>query len=131
MNTGIQTRNLYRFEDVYFLRTNIVVQRSIKDLQKKMKRIWKEYKNSDLPILFKSEGVLYCGKWLSYNLENEIHLAPGQRDYLTLVHEICHAMGHDNHDKKFVDLEFDILEEFFNIDRGELELAAGLFGVDR
>jgi len=131
MNTGIQTRNLYRFEDIYFLRTNIVVQRSIKDLQKKMKRIWKEYKNSDLPILFKSKGTLYCGKWLSYNLENEIHLAPGQRDYLTLVHEMCHAMGHDNHDKKFVDLEFDILEEFFNIDRGELELAAGLFGVHR
>ena len=131
MNTGIQTRNLYRFEDVYFLKTTIVVQRSIAVLQKKMKQIWKEYKDSDFPILFESKGILYCGKWLSYNLENEIHLAPGQRDYLTLVHEICHALGHDNHDKKFVDLEFDILEEFFNIDRGELELAAGLFGVDR
>ena len=131
MNIGIQTRNLYRFEGVCFLRTNIVVQRSIKDLQMKMKQIWKKYKKSDFPILFHSKGTLYCGKWMSYNMENEIHLAPGQRDYLTLVHEICHAMGHDNHDKKFVDLEFDILEEFFNIDRGELELAAGLFGVDR
>lgn len=131
MNIGIQTRNLYRFEDVCFLRTNIVVQRSIKDLQMKMKQIWKKYKKSNFPILFHSKGTLYGGKWMSYNMENEIHLAPGQRDYLTLVHEICHALGHDNHDKKFVDLEFDILEEFFNIERGELELAAGLFGVDR
>jgi hypothetical protein len=103
----------------------------MKDLQKKMEYIWKQYKDSDFPILFKSKGVLYCGKWLSYNLENEIHLAPGQRNYLTLVHEMCHAMGRDYHDRNFVDLEFDILERFFNIDRGELELAAGLFGVDR
>jgi hypothetical protein len=103
----------------------------MKDLQKKMEYICKEYKDSDFPILFESKGVLYCGKWLSYNLENEIHLAPGQRNYLTLVHEMCHAMGRDYHDRNFVDLEFDILERFFNIDRGELELAAGLFGVDR
>ena len=68
---------------------------------------------------------------MSYNMENEIHLAPGERDYLTLTHEMCHAMGHDYHGKKFVDLEFDILERIFNIDRGELELAEGLFGVDR
>ena len=131
MDSGIQTRNLYRFENVYFLGMDIVVQRSMKDLQKKMKRIWKEYKDSDFPILFESEGTLYCGKWMSYNMENEIHLAPGERDYLTLVHEMCHAMGRDYHGKNFVDLEFDILERIFNIDRGELELAAGLFGVDR
>ena len=131
MNTGIQTRNLYRFEDVYFLGMDIVVERPMKDLQKKMEQIWKQYKDSDFPILFENKGVFYCGKWLSYNLENEIHLAPGQRNYLTLVHEMCHAMGRDYHDKNFVDLEFDILERFFNIDRGELELAAGLFGVDR
>ena len=131
MNTGIQTRNLYRFEDVYFLGMDVIVQRPMKDLQKKMEQIWKQYKDSDFPILFESKGVFYCGKWLSYNLENEIHLAPGQRNYLTLVHEMCHAMGRDYHDRNFVDLEFDILERFFNIDRGELELAAGLFGVDR
>ena len=131
MNTGIQTRNLYRFEDVYFLGMDVILQRPMKDLQKKMEQIWKKYKDSDFPILFASKGVFYCGKWLSYNLENEIHLAPGQRNYLTLVHEMCHAMGRDYHDKNFVDLEFDILERFFNIDRGELELAAGLFGVDR
>lgn len=131
MESGIQTRNLYRFENVYFLGMDVVVQRSMKDLQKKMEQIWKEYKDSDFPILFESKGTLYCGKWMSYNIENEIHLAPGERDYLTLTHEMCHAMGHDYHDKKFVDLEFDILERIFNIDRGELELAAGLFGVDR
>jgi len=131
MDSGIQTRNLYRFENVYFLGMDIVVQRSMKDLQKKMEQIWKEYKDSDFPILFESEGTLYCGKWMSYNMENEIHLAPGERDYLTLVHEMCHAMGRDYHCKNFVDLEFDILERIFNIDRGELELAAGLFGVDR
>ena len=131
MDIGIQTRNLYRFENVYFLGMDIVVQRSMKDLQKKMEQIWKEYKDSDFPILFESEGTLYCGKWMSYNMENEIHLAPGERDYLTLVHEMCHAMGRDYHGKNFVDLEFDILERIFNIDRGELELAAGLFGVDR
>ena len=131
MDSGIQTRNLYRFENVYFLGMDIVVQRSMKDLQKKMEQIWKEYKDSDFPILFESEGTLYCGKWMSYNMENEIHLAPGERDYLTLVHEMCHAMGRDYHGKNFVDLEFDILERIFNIDRGELELAAGLFGVDR
>ena len=131
MDSGIQTRNLYRFENVYFLGMDIVVQRSMKHLQKKMEQIWKEYKDSDFPILFESEGTLYCGKWMSYNMENEIHLAPGERDYLTLVHEMCHAMGRDYHGKNFVDLEFDILERIFNIDRGELELAAGLFGVDR
>ena len=131
MESGIQTRNLYRFENVYFLGMDVVVQRSMKDLQKKMEQIWKEYKDSDFPILFESKGTLYCGKWMSYNMENEIHLAPCERDYLTLTHEICHAMGRDYHDKKFVDLEFDILERIFNIDRGELELAAGLFGVDR
>ena len=131
MNIVIQTRNLYRFENVYFLGMDIVVQRSMKDLQKKMEQIWKKYKDSDFPILFESEGTLYCGKWMSYNMENEIHLAPGERDYLTLVHEMCHAMGRDYHGKNFVDLEFDILERIFNIDRGELELAAGLFGVDR
>ena len=96
-----------------------------------MEQIWKEYKDLDFPILFKSKGTLYGRKWMSYNIGNEIHLAPGQRDYLTLVHELCHVFGHTNHDKNFVDLEFDILERFFNIDRGELELAAGLFGVDR
>jgi len=131
MDIVIQTRNLYRFENVYFLETDVVVQRSIKVLQKKMEQIWKEYKDSDFPILFESKGTLHCGKWMSYSIENEIHLAPGQRDYLTLVHEMCHAMGKGYHNKNFVDLEFDILERFFNIDRGELELAAGLFGVDR
>lgn len=126
MNEAVKTRNLYRFEDIYFKSTPVTKLRSMAELRSMAKRLMK-----NPPKIIASKGIKYNGRYLSYQLEDEIHLVRNQREYLTLVHELVHAMGYDYHDRKFVDCYFDILESEFGLHRGELELAAGLYGVER
>lgn len=129
---AIKTRNLYRFEEIYFKGTYLSRSLSMKKLRELTKTIWDKFgKNKEIPKLVADRGVLYGGRYLSYNQFNNIHLIRNQRDIITLVHELTHALGFDYHNKKFVDLEFNILEQIFKMDRGRLELTAGLFGVER
>ena len=41
-----------------------------------------------------------------------LELAPTQRDILTLVHELVHAIGYDDHDKNFARKELVLLEKY-------------------
>ena len=143
MDIAVATRNLYRFEEkIYahsdnFQQAGVTTLRSMKQLRLALDFIWSKYGGFDngrdfpKPILIASPGEWYGGRYLSYSIHGEIHLVRNQRNYLTLVHELSHALGNDYHDRTFVDLEFDILEDVFNVDRGELEMAAGLCGVAR
>lgn len=130
MNNAIATRNLYRFEEIYFLDHSVCKQRTLREIKSAAKRVWQK-RRGKMPKIYFGLGTKYNGRYLSYQQGDEIHLAEGQRDYLTLTHELVHAMGYDYHDKKFVDVYFDLLEKIFHMHRGELELAAGLYGVDR
>ncbi len=132
MNDSIKTRNLYRFEEVYFKNTTFSQSLSMNILRKQAFRVWKMFgENKKFPKIIAGRGVFYNGRYLSYSLENNICLARNQRNIITLVHELTHALGFDFHDKKFVTVEFNILEKVFKKNRGELELTAGLFGVER
>lgn len=132
MNTAVKTRHLYNFEQAHFRGTRFVKSIPMKNLRKMTKRIWNAFgKNKELPKIIASKGTLYGGRYLSYNQFNDIHLIRNQRNVITLVHEITHALGFDDHNKRFVDMEFNILEQIFGAHRGELELTAELFGVDR
>ena len=132
MNNCVKTRNLYNFEEIYFRKTRLSKNLSMGSLRKYAKRVWNVFgKNKQFPKIISSRGDLYCGRYMSYYFKNDICLARNQRDIITLVHELTHALGFDNHGKLFVDMEFKILEEIFNMNRGEIELAAGLLGVER
>ncbi len=132
MNDGIKTRNLYNFEDVYFKNTFFSRDLSMNILRKQAFRVWKIFgKNKEFPKIVADRGTFYNGRYLSYSQGNDIRLARNQRNIITLMHEITHALGFEFHNKKFVDMEFSILEHMFKKNRGELELTAGLFGVER
>ena len=131
MNTTVKTRHLYGFEEVYFKGTRFSKSLSMNKLRKLTKKIWNTFgHNKKMPELVADSGVFYGGRFISY-FETNIHLARNQRNVITLVHEITHALGFNDHDKRFVDMEFNILEQIFGAHRGELELTAELFGVDR
>ena len=130
MNQAYQTRNIYKFEQKAFKFHEFGDMRSINELRKIAKKIWNHSnrrKNRELEIVC-GKGSKYNGRYLSYCQElsrskTRIVLARNQRDIVTLIHEIVHAQGYDNHCKRFVKKVLFYLE-FMGYDKSELRSLA-------
>ncbi len=110
----VNTRKLYRLETTLYRRRafrGITQQRNLPMLRRLAKFIWKKERRSlnTIPTIRFGKGTLHCGKRYSWCDGKTIELAPGQRDILTLIHELVHAMGYDFHDKYFVDRQRKLL----------------------
>ena len=106
---AIQTRRLYQFEDTFKFPYYLTRQRSRRQLSLMAKHI-----NPSIDLIF-NKGILYNGKYQSYQEGQTIALAPNQRDYLTLAHELAHSFitrGSD-HCPAFINKYLDILDKYF------------------
>jgi hypothetical protein len=108
----VDTRRVYQLEtDMYYDRRFefITRQRSLDYLKRYANKIWKGegYKNP-LPLIRFGKGMQKYS-WCDGKI---LELAPFQRDILTLVHELVHAIGYDDHDKKFAAKELILLDKY-------------------
>lgn len=108
----VNTRKVYKLEtDMYYDRRfgYITKQRSLGYLTKYAKKIWEsEGYKKPLPSIRFGKGVQKYS-WCDGKI---LELAPTQRDILTLVHELVHTIGYDNHDKKFAKKQCMLLEKY-------------------
>ena len=108
----VDTRRVYLLETkMYYDRRfdYITKQRSLGYLTRYAQKIWKEegYKQR-LPLIRFGKGMQKYS-WCDGDI---LELAPYQRDILTLVHELVHAIGYDDHDKKFAQKELILLDKY-------------------
>jgi hypothetical protein len=113
---AIATRHVYRYEDEFlYTFKRLSTQRSFKTIKKTAEKIWEKYHQGTrtLPTIEFGTGDRSLGRPLSFTLDRRyIELAPKQRDLLTLIHELVHALGADYHDMQFVNLYYKILKEY-------------------
>ena len=121
---ALETRRIYRFEGDYFRRSNYSKLRKIKYLRSEAIYIWRVMKfKTELPNIKTGRGVINNGYWYSYYQEDEgIVLSRSQRNIITLVHELVHALGYDDHDKAFVNQYFQILKKVYGFKSDRLEM---------
>lgn len=116
----VETRRLYKLEgDMYCDHRYIKLtkQRPHAFLLDLAKTIWKKEKRKDImPEVRFGTGTPHAGLMYSWCDGETIELAKTQRDVLTLIHELVHAMGCDYHDKKFVRKEMELLNKYTDID---------------
>lgn len=125
IQAGIDTRNLYRFENEYAWPNRMVKMRSMKNLRRMANRVMKAP-----PKIVAHKGTYYGGRYLSYQCDDGIFLARNQREYLTLIHELVHAMGYNYHDKVFVSRYFNLLTKLFGLNKTKLINDARQYGVN-
>lgn len=116
---GVMTRRVYGYEDSYLSTIKkLNQQRDLSSLLRLAKKIWtKHYAgNRKLPEVRFGPGTRELGYPLSYTVGYSlIELAPGQRNILTLVHELVHAIGPSEHGTNFVRLYYQILERYLPV----------------
>lgn len=112
----VNTRRLYQLEkNICDDRTfrHISKQRSLKFLRELTKIIWRSEKFSlDVPEVRFGSGVSYGHLMYSWCDGLTVELVDGQRDVLTLIHELVHALGYDYHDRDFVEMELYLLMKY-------------------
>jgi hypothetical protein len=113
---GVMTRRVYGYEDSYLSTIKkLNQQRDLNSLLRFAKKIWtKHYAgNRKLPEVRFGPGTRELGYPLSYTVGYSlIELAPGQRNILTLVHELVHAIGPSEHGTNFVRLYYQVLAQY-------------------
>ena len=63
-----------------------------------------------------------CGTTSFYDPDaHVIHIVPGHRSLIILVHEITHAMGYHNHDWRFRKQYFYLLDRYIGVKKSWLE----------
>jgi Zn-dependent peptidase ImmA (M78 family) len=95
----------------------------MRELQRLGLIVWLSHQGMlPMPKIIAHRGIRYLGKRFSYYDPNThtIALARNQRNTLTLMHELVHAMGCENHDSEFVDLYANLLKSFTKIDSDKL-----------
>ena len=111
----VDTRRVYQLEtDMYYDRrfAYITKQRSLDYLVRYAKKIWKAEKiRKEMPLIRFGKG-LQKYSWCDGEI---LELAPTQRDILTLVHELVHAIGYDDHDKNFAAKELVLLAKYTSV----------------
>lgn len=133
------TRRLYRFEAEWFYGQPLL---PMKDLQKVAQKIWKEAGRSGhylfdkvmpMPAVIAGKGTRYNGRYYSYYDpdSNKIVLARNERKMFVLIHEMVHALGFNDHDEKFVDKYFDLLDHYKVSSRECLEVVSESYGIGR
>ena len=108
----IDTRRVYRLEsEMYYDRrfSHITKQRSLQYLTSLAKKIWKkEGCKHQMPVIRFGKGF----QNYSWCDGETIELVRTQRDELTLIHELVHAIGYDDHDKNFAARELILLDKY-------------------
>lgn len=118
----VQTRRLYDLETKLYDEPQFKVlskQRSYRTLSKLVKNIWKnERVPFPLPTFAFGTGIVegnheysWCSGDGSY-----IEMAPNSRDYLTVIHELVHAMGFGYHDEDFLTMHVYLLCKYTPVD---------------
>lgn len=114
----VDTRRLYRFEEEELRGRPIL---PIANLRALARRIWKKFGKKKLPPVVAGRGDFYNGRLYSYYDGDRIVLARNERRKFVLIHEIVHALGHDNHDRRFVEQYCSLLRRYdSDIGRGTL-----------
>jgi hypothetical protein len=126
---AVETRRIYRFEGWHFYGSSYSKQRKMKYLKSEMIYIWRKMKfEAEMPRLRAGKGVLNNGYWYSYySINDGIVLSRSQRNIVTLVHEIVHHLGHDEHDSKFVKQYFNIFRKCYKFTEADLQFLAWLY----
>jgi len=101
----LETRRLYKMEETLYGHrpfNAITRQLTIRTLKHLAKQIWMEERPSyKMPTIRFGKGTMHVGRYYSWCDGDTIELAPTQQDKLTLIHELVHAMGYDDHDERF------------------------------
>jgi hypothetical protein len=113
---GMATRKLYGTESAIIEKIwDMKRPRSLKTLQVAMKVLWDHYAPKykvrwKMPELRFGPGTKYHGRYLSYTYGMEyIELAPGERNFYVLIHELVHALGAVQHGVRFAEIYHDLL----------------------
>jgi hypothetical protein len=108
----VDTRRVYALEtDMYYddRFEFITRQRSLDYLKRYARRIWKGEKyKKPLPLIRFGKGY----QRYSWCDGDTLELVKTQQDILTLVHELVHAIGYDDHDKNFAAKELILLAKY-------------------
>jgi hypothetical protein len=116
---GVMTRRIYGYEKTYLETIEKLNRpRDLGSLQRLAKKIWAEFYhgNRKIPEIRFGPGTLELGYPLSYTLGYSlIELCPGQRNVVTLVHELVHAIGPSQHGANFAQLYYKVLEKYLPV----------------
>lgn len=127
------TRWVYNLEAGVFRANKLADrQRSFKQLDKMLHDIWAVESRPGVtrPRMVYGPGVRHGAAMVSYCLGvTYIEMAPRQRNYLTLIHEVVHALGVTRHGKKFIARYFPLLIKYAGYDRDWLTALAMTKGV--
>ena len=126
----VNTRRLYKFEGEFFNLPPfryMSVQLNLTTLRNIGKIIWNQENSTWFSIpeirfgkgLYHgtARGVKYYYSWCD---RQTIELAPTQRDILTLIHEMVHALGYGYHDSRFVGQYIHMLTKYAGVPKKEL-----------
>ena len=117
----VNTRRLYRLEEELYHDkrfTGITKQKTILSLKRLAYKIWRtERIKSVIPDIRFGRGTPHNGERYSWCDGMAIELAPRQRDVLTLIHELVHAMGYPYHDQEFVRVQKKLLRKYTRLDK--------------
>lgn len=116
---AVHSRNLYDFEDDFFGQKQykyLLKQQSYKKLLTLAEEVWKNEGNGyPLPEIRFGKGVNHRGDYVSWCNGPVIELAPEQRDVITLLHELAHAVGNPLHNHRFVGTYIKFLIDYAKI----------------
>lgn len=117
----VNTRRLYKLESILYKDKNfrdITKQESEIVLRTFAKRIWATQKcKNKFPEIRFGKGIAHGTDKYSWCDGSTIELAPRQRDKLTLIHELVHAMGYDYHNEPFVTKQLLLLIRYTPINK--------------
>jgi hypothetical protein len=135
----INTRRLYKFEGEFFYQPQykpFTKQLPISTLRTLGQTIWDNESNGKylIPEIRFGKGIYHTqarGKNFYYSWcdRQTIELAPTQRDMITLIHEMVHALGYDYHDSRFVGKYIYLLKKYAGISKKELILGMKEYSV--
>ena len=115
---AMTTSCLYRNEDLIEQVWDMKRPRSLPALQAALDLLWDHYAERLGVRMLKPQlefgaGVKYHGRYLSYtqglDRGQKIVLAPGERNFYVLVHELSHALGPSQHGIRFARVYHDLL----------------------
>lgn len=71
-------------------------------LRRLAQRVWRDQRTrKPLPEIVAGRGTPYHGRLYSYYDGTRIVLARNERQVFVLLHELTHALGHEDHDSRF------------------------------
>ena len=117
----VDTRRLYKleqemYEDDRYL--HLTKQRSYKYIIKMARDIWRNERiKTEMPKIRFGNGILHGNNRYSWCDGETIELAVDQQDIITLIHELVHGMGFDDHDAEFVKKEVRLLKKYAKLNK--------------